>query len=111
MGHRAEGDRGVPRQLRAGNRIVEGREEVELGWHVKRSHWGRGIAPEAAAACRDHAFGALGLERLISLIRPENIPSRRVAEKIGMTVDGEVAYGSMGWPHLVYAIHREPGAG
>ncbi len=37
--------------------------------------------------------------------------SRRVAEKIGMMVDREVAYGSMGWPHLVYAIHREAGVG
>lgn len=87
-------------------RIVEGREEVELGWHVKRSHWGRGIAPEAAAACRDHAFGTLGLERVISLIRPQNLPSRRVAEKIGMGVEREVDW--HGLPHLVYAIHRDP---
>jgi RimJ/RimL family protein N-acetyltransferase len=40
------------------------------------------------------------------LIRRENVPSRRVAEKIGMTIDREVAYGSMGWPHLVYVIRR-----
>ncbi len=87
-------------------RVVDGVEEVELGWHIKRSRWGRGIAPEAAAACRYHAFGPLGLDRLISLIRPVNVPSRRVAEKIGMTVEKEVLYGSVAWPHLVYAIER-----
>ena len=64
---------------------VDGRREVEVGWHVKRSHWRRGLATEAGAACRDYAFGDLGLARLISLIRPENVASRRVAEKLGMT--------------------------
>jgi len=85
-------------------REVEGVPEVEPGWHVKRTLWGRGLAPEAAAACRDWVFQNLGAERLISLIRPENSPSRRVAKKIGMTVDREVAYGSMGWLHLVYMV-------
>ncbi len=87
-------------------RAVEGVPEVELRWHVKRALWGRGLAPEAAAACRDWAFEHLGTDRVISLIRTENVPSRRVAEKIGMTIDREVAYGSMGWPHLVYMIRR-----
>jgi ribosomal-protein-alanine N-acetyltransferase len=83
---------------------VDGRDEVELGWHVERSQWGRGLAPEAAAACRDHAFAVLGQGRLISLIRPVNVPSRRVAEKIGMAVEQEVEY--HGLQHLVYAIER-----
>jgi RimJ/RimL family protein N-acetyltransferase len=85
-------------------RTVEGQDEVELGWHVKRSAWGRGIAPEAAAACRDHSLGVLGIDRLISLVRPENGPSRRVAEKIGMRVDRMADY--KGIPHLVYSISR-----
>jgi ribosomal-protein-alanine N-acetyltransferase len=87
--------------------VVEGVPEVELGWHVKRSWWGRGIATEAAVAWRDHSFGPLGRERLISLILPRNLPSRRVAEKIGMTVKRTGMHA--GQPHLIYALARPPG--
>ncbi|HEY1329914.1 MAG TPA: GNAT family N-acetyltransferase [Actinomycetota bacterium] len=85
-------------------RTVEGREEPEIGWHTKRSRWNQGIATEAATACRDHAFGPLGLERVIALVRPENVASGRVAQKIGMTVDREIDY--HGLRHYVYAVSR-----
>jgi RimJ/RimL family protein N-acetyltransferase len=81
-------------------RLVDGYEEVEIGWQVKRSRWRQGIASEAGAACRDYAFGTLGLDRVISLIRPENIPSRGVAEKIGMSIEKEIDY--KGMAHYVY---------
>ena len=77
---------------------------VEIGWHVRRDLWGRGIAPEAGVACRGWAFANLDVERLISLIRPENLQSRRVAEKLGMTVWRETIHSDL--PHLVYAIER-----
>ena len=73
---------------------------------MKRSRWGQGIAPEAGRAFRDRAFGELGFARIISLIRPENIQSRRVAEKIGMSVEKETLFGSMGWRHFVYALRQ-----
>ena len=41
---------------------------------------------------------------MISLIRPENVPSRGVAEHIGMTVWKETLHGTLGWLHLVYRI-------
>jgi RimJ/RimL family protein N-acetyltransferase len=85
-------------------RVVEGVEDVELGWHVKRSRWRQGIATEAALACRDHAFDELGLERLISIILPVNIPSQGVAKKIGMTVEREALY--KGFPSLIYSMTR-----
>ena len=81
---------------------VAGVAEVELGWHVRRDLWGRGYATEAAVATRDWMFDGRGLERLISLVRPENIPSCRVAEKIGMTVEREVD--RRGMRHYVYAM-------
>jgi ribosomal-protein-alanine N-acetyltransferase len=84
--------------------IVEGEPEVEIGWHVKPSWKGRGIAPEAAVAARDWAFANLDVDHVISLIRPENRPSARVAEKIGMRVDREVDF--KGLRHLVYRIDR-----
>jgi RimJ/RimL family protein N-acetyltransferase len=85
-------------------RFVDGRDEVEIGWQVKRSRWRQGIATEAGAACRDYALGELGLDRVISLIRPENVPSRRIAEKLGMEIEKEVEYG--GFPHYVYVKQR-----
>jgi ribosomal-protein-alanine N-acetyltransferase len=84
---------------------VDGTDEIEIGYHVRRDRWGQGLATEAARACRDHGFARLKVERLISLIRPENLASRRVAEKNGMTVWKEVE--RAGLPHLVYAIGRE----
>ena len=85
-------------------RLVDERQEVEIGWQVNRHHWRQGIASEAGAGCRDYAFETLGLERVISLIRPENVPSRGVAEKIGMTIDKTIDY--KGMIHHVYAVER-----
>lgn len=83
---------------------VDGLPEVEVGWHVERSLWGRGLAPEAGRACCDYAFDVLRLTRVISLIRPENLPSRRVAEKLGMAIDKETEHGN--YRHFVYALER-----
>ena len=85
---------------------VDGSTEIEVGYHVRRDLWGQGLATEAARACRDYGFARLPVERIISLIRPENLPSCRVAEKNGMTVWKEVTWRDL--PHLVYAIRREP---
>ena len=83
---------------------VEGSNEIEIGYHVRRDRWGHGLASEAARGCRDYGFEKLPVERLVSLIRPENIPSRRVAEKNGMKLWKEITW--RGLPHLVYAVQR-----
>lgn len=82
---------------------VEGVDEIELGWLVRRDRWREDIATEAALGCRDHYGEVLRIRRFISLVRPENRASRRVAEKIGMSIDREIAWGGEAWPHLVYA--------
>lgn len=84
--------------------VVDGSDELELGWHLHPAHQGRGYATEAAIAWRDHALAVTGRNRLISLILDTNVPSRRVAERIGMTVWKTAAFA--GRPHLVYAIRR-----
>jgi [ribosomal protein S5]-alanine N-acetyltransferase len=84
---------------------VDGINEIEIGYHVRRDLWGQGLATEAARSCRDFGFAQIGVERLISLIRPENLPSRRVAEKAGMTVWKEVNWHEL--RHLVYVIYRK----
>lgn len=92
------GDCGLVRQR------VDGVDEIEIGYHTRRDLWGRGYATEAARACRDYGFANFTVDRLISLIRPENLPSRRVAEKNGMTIWKEVTRASL--LHYVYAIKR-----
>lgn len=84
---------------------VDGVGETEIGYHVRRDYWRQGLATEAARACRDYGFARLASERIISLIRPENLASRRVAEKNGMTVWKETTRKEL--RHLVYAIRRE----
>jgi ribosomal-protein-alanine N-acetyltransferase len=61
---------------------VDGELVPEIGYHVVRREWGRGYATEAARACRDVVLGRLGFERVVSIVAPENLASRRVAEKV-----------------------------
>ncbi|KZS49858.1 MULTISPECIES: GNAT family N-acetyltransferase [Rhizobium] len=56
--------------------------EPEIGYHLWRDHWGKGYAVEAATACRDHALDTFSLARIVSIVRPDNTPSRRVAERV-----------------------------
>lgn len=88
---------------------VEGRAELEIGYHVNRESWGRGFATEAAKAVMEYAFGRFEVERLVSMIRPENAASRRVAEKNGLTVD-RVVYWS-GYEHCIYQRVKSGGRG
>jgi RimJ/RimL family protein N-acetyltransferase len=61
---------------------VEGEQVPELGYHIVRAEWGRGYATEAALACRDWFFANTENDRLVSIVRPPNAASRRVAERV-----------------------------
>jgi RimJ/RimL family protein N-acetyltransferase len=65
---------------------VDGVTEIEVGYHVRACLQGRGLATEAAAACRDYARDVLEVDRLIAIIDPRNQPSQRVAENLGLVV-------------------------
>jgi ribosomal-protein-alanine N-acetyltransferase len=60
---------------------------VEIGWRLAFDCWGRGFATEGARAVINFAFEDLGLDSLVSFTVPENLRSRRVMEKLGMTHD------------------------
>ena len=97
------------RQLRAQEfklvrREIDGAKEIEVGYVLARHAQGQGIATEAARACMNYAFTTLCEERIISLIHPDNLPSRRVAERNGMAVEKVIDY--QGLPHLVYVGQR-----
>jgi [ribosomal protein S5]-alanine N-acetyltransferase len=83
--------------------VVDEIEELEIGYRIDPAYWRRGLATEAARAVRDHAFNDLKLPRVISLIHPDNIASRRVAEKNGMTPEKETVF--RGFPTIVFSLH------
>jgi [ribosomal protein S5]-alanine N-acetyltransferase len=83
---------------------VDGIEEIEIGYHIRRDLWGQGLATEAAQACREYGFSQLGLDKLVSLINPANVASRRVAEKNGMRIIKEMAWQDK--PTCIYAVKR-----
>jgi [ribosomal protein S5]-alanine N-acetyltransferase len=79
---------------------MEDQGAAELGYDFRSNVWNQGYATEAACAVRDYAFGVLKLPRLISLIRLGNISSRRVAEKVGMTLaEGITRYDIQYWKY------------
>ncbi len=79
--------------------------DIEIGWRIVPSDWGKGYAPEAAAALLRHAFVTVGLDRVIATVHPENIQSFRVAEKAGLRFAGDGDY--LGEPCKVYEAMRE----
>ena len=98
------GDCGLTMQL------VEGGWEVEAGWHVRSSLRRQGYAAEAAEAVLIAARES-GVERLIAIIRPDNVASQRVAKRIGLVLEREAHV--HGGPALIFATdlrrpRREP---
>jgi RimJ/RimL family protein N-acetyltransferase len=94
---------------RIGLLYPEGWPGLEVGWLVARSHWGQGLATEGGRAALDYAFETVGAEHVISLIRPDNAASIRVAEKLGETRERETEL--FGAPALVYGTVRPARAG
>jgi ribosomal-protein-alanine N-acetyltransferase len=85
--------------------LVEGVEELAVGYMMHRPFWRVGYATEAAARSRDYAFTQMGRSRVIAPIRPENLPSQGVARKLGMTVEKRIHYAD--YEHLVFVATRE----
>lgn len=66
----------------------EGWLEIEIGWDLFNGFEGRGFATEAARAARRHAYGTMGLRTVMSLVKPPNAASARVAERLGCVLEG-----------------------
>ena len=83
-----------------------GPTELEIGYALGREFWGQGYATEAATAVRNHALRSMRRTRLIAFIRPGNLASARVAEKLGMRHERDVEL--MELPARLYALGNEP---
>ncbi len=62
--------------------------EIEVGWHVARTHWGRGIATEIGERMIRHGFETIGLPEILAVAFPENVKSTHVMDKLGMKCIG-----------------------
>ncbi|PLX39178.1 MAG: GNAT family N-acetyltransferase [Hyphomicrobiales bacterium] len=69
--------------------------EIEIGWRLVRSAWGKGYASEAARPVVAHAFETLKLDIIIADIHPDNTASMRVAEKAGLVFRRDGTYGGV----------------
>jgi RimJ/RimL family protein N-acetyltransferase len=80
-------------------------DETEVGWTLRPEAWGRGYATEAARACVDRGFREFDFEYLTAMIRPDNVRSVGVAERLGMTpLREDVVHDT---PVIVHAVDRE----
>lgn len=84
--------------------LLEDTNEIEIKYLLRRSHWGRGIATEAAGPCIDYAYREVHLRTIIGLTHPDNIASQRVLEKIGLTFRNQAEY--FGMTCFRYTIER-----
>ncbi|WP_397538690.1 GNAT family N-acetyltransferase [Rummeliibacillus pycnus] len=93
------GDCGLTKQQ------VDGKFEVEIGYHINKKYWGKGYATEAATSCKEFGLNQLGLKKLICIIDPQNKQSIRVAEKIGFLFEKEAfVFNKL---HNIYSITKE----
>jgi len=86
---------------------------VEILWRLAAPCWGRGFATEAARACLELGFGALGLEEVVSFTVPRNTRSRAVMERLGMQRDAHADFAHPRLPpehplshHVLYRLPR-----
>lgn len=79
--------------------------EVEVGYGAAREYWGRGLMTEAAHAALRYGFETAGLERIVAVAMPENTPSRRIMEKLGMRYEKMAHH--YGYDLVYYAIGRD----
>jgi RimJ/RimL family protein N-acetyltransferase len=80
--------------------------EAEVGWRFAKEHWHHGYEYEAARAVLRFAAEEVGLTRVISAIHPDNVASRRLAERLGFTAEREEEV--HGIPVVYYARHLLP---
>ncbi|GAC1440079.1 MAG: GNAT family protein [Mycobacteriales bacterium] len=98
-------------QITASNVVRGAFDSCSVGYWVDSAVAGRGVLPTALAMLVDHLFGAVGLHRVEANIRPENVASRRVVEKLGFREEAlhlRYLYIDGGWrDHLSFAVTRE----
>lgn len=79
---------------------IDGTVETEISYRIKPRFWGQAFATEAARACKEYAENVLNKKRLISIIQPQNIASKRVAQNLGAEKKNVIVF--LGTEHEIY---------
>jgi RimJ/RimL family protein N-acetyltransferase len=80
---------------------------VEIGWRLRRMHWGQGYATEAAAELLRFGLTGAGLDRVVSIRDIGNERSARVMDKLGLRFEFQTTVPATGQPVAVHAIARQ----
>lgn len=88
---------------------LDGKTDFAIGYIFDDHYWNKGYATESAKACIDFAFQQLGAAEIYCEMRPENQPSVKVAERLGMARIGEhvKTYRGKEMPHYIYILKRD----
>lgn len=88
---------------------IDGQQYYEIGYILKKEHWHKGYATEAAKALKNYAFNTLNIDEVIFEIRPTNISSRKVAENLNAQIQGHFIKHVRGkdMEHLIYKLSKE----
>lgn len=87
-----------------GLRYFPDQDEVDLGYRFMKKFWGQGFATESSQRCLEYGFKDLKLKRIIAKAMPENIPSIKVIQKLGMTFKGYFKDPLEPQPFIVYEL-------
>ena len=79
-------------------------EDIEIGWHLRRSVWGQGYATEFGRKLIEIGFNELGLSKLHAVVGLENVGSARVAERLGMKDIGQTTDYYHGEPIMHFVL-------
>ena len=86
---------------------IDSRLEIEVAYLLDKKFWHQGLATEAAEGILAYAFDNLSLMRVICLMHPDNIASQRVAQRVGMILEGSTDnVAANNFPTLIYAINK-----
>ncbi|MGW8328120.1 GNAT family N-acetyltransferase [Streptomyces sp. NPDC055897] len=77
--------------------------EIEIGWRLARSHWGRGYATAAARATLSRVRAA-GVPHVVAMVHPHNTRSVAVAERLGMTLSRTYPHQRLGVDALCFRL-------
>lgn len=94
-----------------GRLMVDGVDELDMGYRLGRGYWNRGLATEAAGAAKAWAFANLPHARVVAAIDPLNKASIRVAEKLGMRYEKDSPCLRPPYEHRIYVAEKPVGGG
>lgn len=88
-----------------GLKFLENTLEVQIGYLLLKSYWGRGLGTEAASSVLKYGFEVANLPQIVAVAKPENFASRRVLEKVGLKYEKDAYFYENNV--VYYSISRE----